>query len=134
VASHSGARMAGGRLMIAFQLAVATLAVAALYVAMWRRDTPTVMDTTTAAKPASARLAGPVNGSNSVDAAPFAALPAGRSNTHRSPPHRSPLHHSLLRRSPHRRTEATQLPLHPPLRFPSRVRPPTVCTLSATTG
>jgi hypothetical protein len=80
VALHSGARMAGGRLMIAFQLAVATLAVAALYVAMWRRDTPTVMDTTTAAKPASARLAGPANGSNSVDAAPFAALPAGRSN------------------------------------------------------
>jgi hypothetical protein len=80
VASHSGARMAGGRLMIAFQLAVATLAVAALYVAMWRRDTPTVMDTTTAApKPSSARLAGPANGSNAVDA-PLATLPAGESD------------------------------------------------------
>jgi hypothetical protein len=67
--------------MIAFQLAVATLAVAALYVTMWKRDTPTVMDTTTAApKPSSAPLASPVNGSNAVDAAPLATLPAGRSN------------------------------------------------------
>ena len=38
VGSHSGARLAGNRLMIAFQIAVAALAVATLYVAMWRRD------------------------------------------------------------------------------------------------
>jgi hypothetical protein len=80
VASPSGARLAGGKPMIAFQIAVATLAVAALYVAMWRRD-PTVMDTTTAApKPSSARLTGPANGSNAADAAPLGALPTGRSN------------------------------------------------------
>jgi hypothetical protein len=79
VASPSGARMAGGRLMIAFQLAVATLAVAALYAAMWRRDTPAVMDATTAApKPSSA--AGQANGSNVVNAVQLAALPGGRSN------------------------------------------------------
>jgi hypothetical protein len=93
VALHSGARMTGGRLMLAFQLAAAALAIAALYVAMWRRDTPTVMDTTTAApKPSSARLAGPANGSNSVDAASLATLPAGRSNmVVAAPPTAAPL-------------------------------------------
>jgi hypothetical protein len=67
--------------MIAFQLAVATLAVAAFYIAMWGRDSPTVMETpTAAAKPSSARPLGPPNGSNAVDAAPLAAAPAGGSN------------------------------------------------------
>jgi hypothetical protein len=81
MASHSGARMAGAGLMIAFQLAVATLAVAAFYVAMWGRDSPTVMETpTAAAKPSSARPTGPPNGSNAVDAASLAAAPAGGSN------------------------------------------------------
>jgi hypothetical protein len=69
----SSARMAGGRLMIAFQLAVATLAVAALCIAMWGRDSPTVMETTiAAAKPSNARPGGPSNGSNAVGAAPLA--------------------------------------------------------------
>jgi hypothetical protein len=79
--------------MLAFQLAAAALAIAALYVAMWRRDTPTVMDTTTATpKPSSARLAGPANGSNSVDAASLATLPAGRSNmVVAAPPTAAPL-------------------------------------------
>jgi hypothetical protein len=86
VASHSGARMAGSALMmIAFQLAVATLAVAAFYVAMWGRDSPTVKETpTAAAKSSSARPMGPPNGSNAVDAAPLTAAPlaapAGGSN------------------------------------------------------
>ena len=76
VASHSGARMAGSGLMIAFQLAVATLAVAAFYVAMWGRDSPTVKETlTAAAKSSSARPTGPPNGSNAVYAAPLTAAP-----------------------------------------------------------
>jgi hypothetical protein len=136
--------------MIAFQIAVAALAVATLYVAMWRRDTPTVMDTTTAApKPTSARPAELANESSAVDAAPLAALPAGRSNMVVAAPLTAapadendafvaaPLTAAPFTGcSPHRRTEATQSPLHrlPPLRFPSRVRPPTACTRSATTG
>jgi len=73
--------MAGFGLMIAFQLAVATLAVAAFYVAMWGRDSPTVMETpTVAAKPSSTPPAGPPNGSNAVNAAPLAADPADGSN------------------------------------------------------
>jgi hypothetical protein len=81
VASHSGARMARSGLMIAFQFAVATVAVAAFYVAMWGRDSPTVMETpTAAAKPSGARPTGPPNGSNAADAAPLADAPAGGSN------------------------------------------------------
>jgi hypothetical protein len=88
VGSHSDARLAGDRLMIAFQIAVAALAVAALYVATWTRDTSTVMDTTTAApKPTSARPAElanesilPAGRSNMVVAAPLTAAPAGQSD------------------------------------------------------
>jgi hypothetical protein len=66
---HLAGRAAG-------QIAVATLAVAAFYVAMWGRDSPTVMETpTAAAKPSSARPTGPPNGSNAVDAAPLTAAP-----------------------------------------------------------
>jgi hypothetical protein len=89
--AHSGARMAVSGLLIAFQLGVATLAVAAFYVAMWGRDSPvqTVKETpTAAAKPSGAWLTRPPDGSNAVvvassdavvaaplAAAPFAAAP-----------------------------------------------------------
>jgi hypothetical protein len=86
-ASHSGARVAGAGLMIAFQLAVATLAVAAFCVAMWGRDSPvqTLKETPTAAtKPPSARPTGRPNGSNAVVApltpAPLSAASADGSN------------------------------------------------------
>jgi hypothetical protein len=111
--------------MITFQIAVATLAVAAFYVAMWTPDTPTVMDTTTAApKPSSARLAGPRQHQGgrweqccrlrSTCRFPGGPEPHDRRCTaHRRTGGRerrvrrraAPLHHSHLHRWPHRRTD-----------------------------
>jgi hypothetical protein len=69
--------MAGAGLMIAFQFAVATLAVAAFYVAMWGRDSLPVMETPTAAAKPSSSMPTAAGWSNAVAAAPLAAaLPA----------------------------------------------------------
>jgi hypothetical protein len=71
--SHPSARMAVFGLLIAFQLGVATLAVAAFYVAMWGRDSPvqTVKETPTA-EPSGAWTTRPPDRSNAVAATPLA--------------------------------------------------------------
>jgi hypothetical protein len=95
VVPQSGARMAVSGLLIAFQLGVATLAVAAFYVATWGRDSPvqTVKETPTAeqssprptrppasnavaaALPAAAPTAAPPDGRVPIVAASLAAVP-----------------------------------------------------------
>jgi hypothetical protein len=69
--------MAVSGLLIAFQLGVATLAVAAFYVAMWGRDSPvqTAREMPTA-EPSSAWPTRPPDRSNAVASAPPGAAPA----------------------------------------------------------